>query len=121
MHGEYIQQVLPRVGRYQIGAELGRGGMGIVYRAYEPSLERAVALKLLPPDLVDQPGVVARLRREAISAARLRHPHIALLYEFGEADGTPFLAMEYVPGTSLRQLLQAGPLPPERALRLLSQ
>jgi outer membrane protein assembly factor BamB/predicted Ser/Thr protein kinase len=121
MHGEYIQQVLPQVGRYEIDAELGRGGMGIVYRAYEPALERTVALKVLSPDLADQPGVVARLRREAISAARLRHPHIALLYEFGEADGMPFLAMEYVPGASLRQLLQAGSLPAERALRLLSQ
>jgi serine/threonine-protein kinase len=121
MHGEYIQQMLPQSSRYQISAELGRGGMGIVYLAYEPAIERAVALKILSPDLAHQPGILARLRREAISTARLRHPHIALLYEFGEADGTPFLAMEYVPGASLRQLLAAGPLAPERALRLLSQ
>jgi serine/threonine-protein kinase len=95
--------------------------MGIVYRAYEPALDRPIALKILAPELAHQPGFVARLRREAISAARLRHPNIALLYEFGQADETTFLAMEYVPGQSLRQLLAAGPLPTERALSILSQ
>jgi serine/threonine protein kinase/outer membrane protein assembly factor BamB len=121
MHGEHAQPGLPDIGRYEVSAELGRGGMGIVYRAYEPGLERAIALKVLSPNLAHQPGIVARLHREAISIARLRHPSIALLYEFGHADGTPFLAMEYVPGLSLRQLLEFGPLPYERALRILGQ
>jgi serine/threonine protein kinase/outer membrane protein assembly factor BamB len=121
MHGERAQPVLPEIGRYEICAELGRGGMGIVYHAYEAALERAVALKVLAPDLAHHPGVVARLRREAISIARLRHPNIALLYELGHAGGAPFLAMEHVPGLSLRQLLELGPLPYERALPILSQ
>lgn len=121
MHSERAQPGLPDISRYEVSAELGRGGMGIVYRAYEPALERAIALKVLAPDLADQPGVVARLHREAISIARLRHPNIALLYEFGYADGTPFLAMEYVPGLSLRRLLERGPLPYEQALRILGQ
>lgn len=115
------EQALSRLGRYEVTASLGRGGMGIVYRAYDPTLDRPVALKLLAPDLASQPAVVVRLRREAISAARLHHPNIAILYEFGEADGAPFLAMEYVPGVSLSQLLEAGPLPPERALAIVAQ
>src|SRR4029079_17455985 len=121
MHGEYVQQLPSLIGRYELGAELGRGGMGVVYRAYEPALDRAIALKLLSPHIVHQPGVAERLRREAISIARLRHPNIALLYEFGHADGTPFLAMEYVAGLSLRQVLEAGTLPYDRALHILSQ
>lgn len=121
MNSEQTQQVFPQIDRYAIRAELGRGGMGIVYRAYEPALEREIALKVLSPDLAHQPGVVARVRREAISAARLRHPNIALLYEYGHADEMPFLAMEYVPGISLRQLLEAGQLAPERALSIVRQ
>lgn len=121
MHSDRMQQAILDASRYEIVAELGRGGMGVVYRAYEPALERMIALKFLSPDLMDQPGVAARLRREAISAARLRHPNIALLYEFGQSDGRPFLAMEYVPGYSLRHLLESGPLPYERVLRILSQ
>jgi serine/threonine-protein kinase len=120
MQGERYQQVA-QISRYELIAEIGRGGMGVVYRAYEASLDRTIALKLLAPDLANQPGFVARLRREAISAARLRHPNIALLYEFGQADDTAFLAMEYLPGRSLRQLLESGPLPAERALEILDQ
>lgn len=121
MKGERYQQILSHIGRYELIAEIGHGGMGVVYRAYEAALDRTIALKLLPPELASQPGFVARLRREAISVARLRHPNIALLYEFGHADDTPFLAMEYVPGCSLRQLLEAGPLAFERTLAILEQ
>ena len=121
MHGERYQQAWSQISRYELIAEIGRGGMGVVYRAYEAALDRTIALKVLAPELANQPGFVARLRREAISAARLRHPNIALLYEFGQADDTAFLAMEYLPGRSLRQLLEAGPLPAERALGILDQ
>jgi outer membrane protein assembly factor BamB/predicted Ser/Thr protein kinase len=121
MTSERYQQAWSQISRYEPIAEIGRGGMGVVYRAYEAALDRTVALKVLAPDLANQPGFVAQLRREAISAARLRHPNIALLYEFGQADDTAFLAMEYVPGHSLRQILEAGPLPPERALAILDQ
>src|SRR5215207_1406126 len=121
MHGERYQQAWSQISRYELIAEIGRGGMGVVYRAYEPALDRTIALKMLAPELANQPGFVARLRREAISAARLRHPNIALLYEFGQADDTAFLAMEYLPGRSLRQLLEAGPLPAERVINILDQ
>jgi serine/threonine protein kinase/outer membrane protein assembly factor BamB len=117
----YLPGRAPLFDRYEVRAELGRGGMGIVYLAFESALERFVALKILPPELAHRPDSVARLRREAISTARLRHPNIALLYEFGQVDNTPFLAMEYVPGCSLSQLLESGALTPERALHLLSQ
>ncbi|HET9222960.1 MAG TPA: serine/threonine-protein kinase, partial [Roseiflexaceae bacterium] len=121
MNGERYQYASAHISRYEIGGELGRGGMGIVYRAYEPALDRTIALKILAPELAHQPGFAARLRREAISAARLRHPNIALLYEFGQTDETSFLVMEYVPGDSLRELLAAGLLPTERALKILGQ
>jgi outer membrane protein assembly factor BamB/predicted Ser/Thr protein kinase len=121
MSSERYQQAWYQIGRYDVIAEIGRGGMGVVYRAYEPALDRTVALKVLAPDLALQPGFVGRLRREAISAARLRHPNIALLYEFGQADDTAFLAMEYVPGHSLRQILEAGPLALERVIAILDQ
>ena len=121
MDSERYQQAWSQISRYELIAEIGRGGMGVVYRAYEAALDRTIALKLLAPELANQPGFVARLRREAISAARLRHPNIALLFEFGQADDTAFLAMEYVPGHPLRQLLEAGPLPIDRALAILEQ
>src|SRR5829696_7621109 len=121
MNGERYQQAWSQISRYELIAEIGRGGMGVVYRAYEAALDRTIALKVLAPELANQPGFVARLRREAISAARLRHPNIALLYEFGQADDTAFLAMEYLPGRSLRQLLESGPLPAERAIGILDQ
>jgi serine/threonine protein kinase len=121
MAGRMHQQIGNQFGRYQVSGEIGRGGMSVVYRAYEPLLERPVALKVLAPELLQQPNLVAAMRREAISAARLRHPNIALVYEFGLVDGTPFLALEYIPGRSLRQILEAGPLLPQRALVLLAQ
>lgn len=121
MQSENSQQALSQIGRYEVVGEIGRGGMGIVYRAYEPALERDVAIKMLAPDSAHGRDLVARLRREAISAARLRHPNIALLYELGQADGAPYLAMEYVPGVALCELLRAGPLATDRALRIVCQ
>ena len=121
MNVEQDPPTLSHIERYELVAEIGRGGMGRVFRAYDEALERTVALKILAPDLAHDPRFVAALRREAISAARLRHPHIALLYEFGQTDDLAFLVMEYVPGDSLRQLLAEGPLPPHRTLAILAQ
>ena len=105
MNGERYQQAWSQISRYEVIAEIGRGGMGVVYRAYEAALDRTIALKVLAPELANQPGFVARLRREAISAARLRHPNIALLFEFGQADDTAFLA-QLAQFSSLEQLQQ---------------
>lgn len=121
VNSAYVPQHPVQIGRYEVLGELGRGAMGVVYHAHEATLDRSVALKIVPPDLAIRPGFVERLHREAINTARLRHPHIAVLYEFGQNDGDVFLTMEYVDGPSLRQLLAAGPLRPTHALSLLDQ
>ena len=97
-------QLLPpgtRVGRYEVASHIATGGMGEVYKATDVELGRDVALKVLPPHLVDNPAVVERFRREARHAARLTHRNIVTLYDFGQVEGTWFLAMEYVEGVDL--------------------
>ncbi|MCX4241404.1 serine/threonine-protein kinase [Paraliomyxa miuraensis] len=91
-----------RIGRYQILRELGAGGMGIVYAAYDESLNRRVALKLL---LRETPITTARLRREAQAMARISHPNVVQIFEVGEHDGQLFVAMEYIEGISLTRWL----------------
>jgi WD40 repeat protein len=108
-----------RVGDYELGEELGRGGMGVVYRARQRSLGRAVALKMLPAGEEGDEEGAARLRAEAEAAARLQHPNIVQVFEVGEQDGRLFLAMELVPGGPLARRLRNGPLPPTEAARLV--
>ena len=101
-----------RVGRYLVLGELGRGGMGIVYRAYDPELDRPLALKRmrmrgLPPDSPAH----ARLRREAQTLARLAHPHVVTIFDVGHDDAGLFLAMELVEGEDLASWMSAGPQP----------
>lgn len=113
---------LQRLGKYEILAELGQGGFGTVYEARDTLLERAVALKVLHPTLMDDPGFVARFRREAQAAARLEHPHIITIYEVGEVQGRHFIAMRLLKGASLSSILKdaTSPLPLDRALLVLS-
>ncbi|MFQ5596116.1 MAG: protein kinase, partial [Anaerolineae bacterium] len=111
-----------RIGRFRLEVEVGRGGMGVVYRALDPSLNRPVALKLLAPHLGGDQDALARFHREAALAAGLKHPHIAIVYEFGEHEGRPYIAMEWIEGRTLKELLAAqGPLPLERSLELFDQ
>jgi serine/threonine protein kinase/tetratricopeptide (TPR) repeat protein len=91
-----------QLGRYEIRSLLGAGGMGEVYLAQDTSLNRKVALKVLPPEVASNEDRMRRFKQEAISAASLNHPSIAHVYEIGEADGLNFIAMEYVEGTTLR-------------------
>ncbi len=100
-----------RIGKYEIVAELGRGGMGTVYRARDPVLDRAVALKTMLVDVLGEAGMRERFLREARSAARLQHPNIVTVYEFGEVEGAPFIAMEFLEGESLPDAVQRGHLP----------
>lgn len=100
-------------GDYQLLEELGRGGMGVVYRAWEPKLERTVALKLLLAGPFAGEGFVARFLREARLAARLQHPHLVAVYDAGEAEGQPYYTMELVEGRSLSAVVQQA-LPPVR-------
>jgi len=111
-----------RIGKYEILDEIGRGGFAVVYRARDTSLDRIVALKVLHPYWTNDPGFAARFRREARAAAGLRHPHVVTVYETGEAEGQLYIAMEYLPGRTLQELLEAeGALPLETALPILEQ
>ena len=83
------------MGQYQILDELGRGGMAVVYKAWQPSLRRYVALKVLLPYLGNDPEFIQRFQQEGIVAANLSHPHIVTIYEVGQHEGHIFIAMEY--------------------------
>jgi TolB-like protein/predicted Ser/Thr protein kinase len=108
-------------GRYKIIEELGRGGMGVVYKAEDTKLKRTVALKFLPPELTHIPDVKDRFMREAQAAAALDHPNICTVYEFDEAEEKTFISMAYVEGQSLRKKLESGPLELDEALRIATQ
>jgi len=97
---------------------LGQGGMGMVFKARQPRLDRLVALKILPPHLAAQPGFAERFTREARALARLNHPHIVTVHDFGESGGFYYLLMEYVDGVNLRKAMQAG-IQPEQAMLLV--
>lgn len=107
-------------GTYRLQAELGRGGMGVVYQAYQPALGRAVALKMLRSGDGASDEEVSRFRLEAEAAARLEHPHIVPLYEVGAVAGRPYFTMKLVRGTTLARRLAEGPLPPREAAELLA-
>src|SRR2546425_8870692 len=94
-----------RLGRYEIRSKLGAGGMGEVYLAEDVQLRRRVALKILPPEVASNKDRMRRFTQEAQAAAALNHPHIAHIYEIGESEGVHFIAMEFVDGLTLRQLI----------------
>lgn len=109
-------------GHYELRSVLGRGGMGVVYEAYDHLHDRVVALKLLPHDLAQDDGYRDRFRREARTAGRLGEPHIIPIHDFGEIDGTLYIDMRLVRGRDLRALLRDGRrMTPEWAVDLLSQ
>ncbi|MHC4991462.1 MAG: protein kinase domain-containing protein, partial [Planctomycetota bacterium] len=110
-----------RIGRYTIIERIGAGGMGEVFLAEDPDLRRRVAIKLLPPHLRDDASFATRFKREAQAAAALSHPGIVTVYEVGEHEGFPFIAMEYVQGQTLRELLKDGRLGLDRAVSLAAQ
>jgi tetratricopeptide (TPR) repeat protein len=98
------------VGPYRIVEKLGQGGMATVFKAYHPSLDRYVAIKVLHPALQSDPNFQARFQREARIVAKLEHPHIVPVYDFAEHGGHPFLVMRFVEGETLKARLQQGPL-----------
>jgi len=108
-------------GRYQIIEELGRGGMGVVYKAEDTKLKRTVALKFLPLELTHIPDVKERFMREAQAAAALDHPNICTVYEFDDAEEEAFISMAYVEGQSLRKKVESGPIELDQALRIATQ
>ena len=107
-------------GRYEVGDRIARGGMGTVYRGTDTKMDRPVAIKILDTKLADDEATVARFRREMLATARLSHPNIVDVYDFGRTDdGHSFLAMELVEGTTLARVLAPGePLETDRAIRI---
>ncbi|MHC4932184.1 MAG: serine/threonine-protein kinase, partial [Planctomycetota bacterium] len=114
----------PYVGRtidgFRIDEVIGRGGMGSVYRATQLSLGRPVAMKILTRDLAGDSQFLERFHREADVLSRLSHPNVVTVFERGEVDERPYLVMEFVEGTSLRDIMREGPLEPNEALRIVS-
>jgi serine/threonine-protein kinase len=109
-------------GRYQIVGELGRGGMGIVYKAKDTSLDRLVAYKVLPDTLQENPQALKNFLREAQAAAKLNHPGIVTVYDTGAQDGRYYIAMEFVDGTTLKEILRRrGAIAPAGILHVLVQ
>lgn len=110
-----------RISHYLILEQIGAGGMGVVYRAHDERLDRDVALKVLSPDLAGDLEFLARFRREARILSKLNHPNIATVHGFATQDGTSFLVMEFVQGTSLLDKIRNGPLSEKELIRLALQ
>ena len=121
---DFPSGILPlpaRFGDYELRQEIGRGGMGVVYRAQQASLGREVAVKMILRGQLASPADRERFEAEAQAAARLDHPGIVPVYEVGEIDGRPYFSMKHVRGTTLAQLLADGPLPPREAATILAR
>jgi len=108
-------------GKYRIIEEIGQGGMGVVFKAEDLRLKRPVALKFLPPHLMDAPELKERFLVEAQAAAALSHPNICVIHEIGESEDRPYIAMEFVEGETLRDKVKKGPLKPEEAVDFVDQ
>ena len=110
-----------RVGPYQISARLGSGGMGEVYRAHDPRLDRSVAIKVLTSSRDTTPEELERFQREARAIARVSHPNICAVYDVGQEEGVPFLVMELLDGETLAERLSRGPIPVDAAIAIGSE
>lgn len=119
--GDELEQVRARFPQFEVLEPIGRGGMGVVYRARQVRLDRVVALKVLREDFAADPTFAERFEREARALARLSHPNIIAVYDFGEVDGRFYLVMEYIDGTCVRELIRAGHMLPKEALAIVPQ
>lgn len=113
------EEIAGKFPQFEITACLGRGGMGVVYKARQKSLDRWVALKILPPERVGEERFAERFEREAQTLAKLNHPNIVTVFDYGESGGLFYIVMEYVDGVNLRDLLRDGKLAAEQALAIV--
>jgi Tol biopolymer transport system component/predicted Ser/Thr protein kinase len=116
--GHMIGQTL---GHYRIVEQIGAGGMGVVYRAHDERLDRDIALKVLPLGALADESARRRFRKEALTLAKLSHPHIGVVHDFDSQDGADFLVMEYIPGNTLAERLAGGSLPEKETIALGAQ
>src|SRR5262245_27166360 len=110
-----------RLGHYEVVARLGEGGMGVVYKARDTHLDRFVAIKVLPHDAVADPDRRQRFTQEAKAASALNHPGIVAIYDITESEGTDFIAMEYIEGKTLSELIRSPGLGLKEALTYATQ
>ncbi|HEY3834991.1 MAG TPA: serine/threonine-protein kinase, partial [Bryobacteraceae bacterium] len=112
--------MIKRIGRYEVQAELGRGGFGQVFRAYDPTVGRLVAIKTLTAS--GEPEMITRFRNEAAAAGKLRHQNIVIIYDFGEHEEVPFLVMELLDGEDLERIINnKRPISLLKKLDIMSQ
>jgi serine/threonine protein kinase len=107
-----------QLGNYRIEEQIGRGGMGVVYRAVDSKLSRSVAIKVLPEECARDPERRSRFEREARALAALNHPHVAAIHGVEEFDGLCGLVLEYIPGDTLAGRLAGGAIPTKQALHI---
>ncbi len=108
-------------GQYRILEKIGAGGMATVYKAYQPGMDRYVAVKILPPQLSDDEQFARRFQREAHAIARLEHAHILPVFDYGESEGIAYIVMRYIPAGTLKEYLAQGRLPLDEVARIISQ
>src|SRR5579885_970520 len=116
-----VAELAAKIPQLEILELIGQGGMGAVYKARQKELDRIVALNILTPGIGDDPAFAGRFAREAKALARLNHPGIVTIHDFGRADGLFYFLMEFVDGVNLRQLLHAGRVSPREALAIVPQ
>ncbi len=116
---QYIGEM---IGAYQVVEQIGRGGMATVFKAYQPSMDRYVAIKILPSHFTEDESFVGRFTQEARTLARLEHPHILPVHDYGEQEGTTYLVMRYIKAGTLKDVItRRGPMEPREAVRVLSE
>ncbi len=116
------QHIGETIGAYQVVEQIGRGGMATVFKAYQPSMDRYVAIKILPSHFTEDESFVGRFNQEARTLARLEHPHILPVHDYGEQEGTTYLVMRYIKAGTLKDLItRKGPMEPGEAARVLGE
>ncbi|HLB50110.1 MAG TPA: serine/threonine-protein kinase, partial [Anaerolineales bacterium] len=106
-------------GSYKLVGQLGQGGMASVYRGYQEAIDRSVAIKIMPAELLHDPNFIKRFINEARTLAKLSHPNILPLYDFGEANGAPYIIMPLMAGGTLVDRIRRGPMSPAEVVRIL--